>query len=82
MIDGSATDARRLVVCSLRYPSRKAGVVEAALYGSSDGGETWKPLHVDSGDAVVSEVACAVGKSDTVYFVSSHNGQPMRAACI
>ncbi len=69
----STTDPRRLIACALRTRERTA-TVQAVLYGSPDGGASWRTLRADSTTNFVSEVSCAAGAEGTVYFVNSPTG--------
>lgn len=71
MIGTSPTDSKHLVVCALRNRPGTATIMQAVLYGSEDGGETWRTLFADSTGPAVSETACALSRGQTVYFNGS-----------
>src|SRR5690349_924431 len=47
-IAASPVDSKHLVVCGMRNRPGTATFMQAVLYGSDDGGETWRTLAVDS----------------------------------
>ncbi len=52
----------------------RSATIQAVLYGSTDGGTSWHTLRADSVTQFVSEVTCATGAPQTVYFVRSRGG--------
>lgn len=75
MINASPTDSKHIVVCGLRSRSETAIQLQAALYGSDDGGESWRTLYADSVASASSEAACTLGRESTTYFVDSRSSE-------
>src|ERR1051325_7615374 len=59
-IAASPTNPNVVVACSLRDAAQTAHEIEALIYGSVDGGESWKVLKVDNDLPTNSEVTCAM----------------------
>ena len=68
-IEADSGSSDRLIVCAQRTTPSKALDMEGILYGSTDGGESWRMLFEDGSPS--SEVSCGLGSDDAVYFVDS-----------
>lgn len=73
-IAANSQKATDLLICGIENSARIGGVFSAVLYGSHNGGNTWKELKRDSSESVRSEASCAFGNTGRLYFVRS--GQP------
>ncbi|HEY1730032.1 MAG TPA: hypothetical protein VGG22_16810 [Candidatus Baltobacteraceae bacterium] len=67
----SRTNAEHVAVCALRLSAKTGHDVQAILYGSVDGGESWRILKSTSAYPSNSEVSCAMSGDDTIYFAMS-----------
>jgi hypothetical protein len=67
----SPANPEKLIACALQNDQTTASALHAVLFGSIDGGENWVPLFSDHSASLQSEVSCAVGWRDTIYFVDS-----------
>lgn len=73
-LTSSPSSQRHLAVCALRSAAQGGAVSQAVLYGSEDGGESWRTLLTDSSSGIVSEVSCGLGSGNAAYFVASRRG--------
>jgi hypothetical protein len=73
MLAASPDDPSRIVACS-QFTPPQGTMLRAVMYGSRDGGATWRTLYTDSSAGRISEVACALGRGDTAYLTTSEQG--------
>jgi hypothetical protein len=76
----SSTDSRHLVACSVRNRPERNAATHSVLYGSDDGGTSWRKLYADDDALLSSESSCALGSKGRIYFISSRVDEEGKAA--
>ena|SRR5688572_14972367 len=56
----TSPDGERILICRQRNRPDRGAFMQTVLYGSDDGGESWRELLADS--VLTSEVSCALGE--------------------
>src|SRR5690348_16729357 len=67
----SPTNPEHLIVCPEWNNPSTGHFLQGAIYGSSDGGESWRRLKTTTGFSSNSEVMCTMDGDNGIYFTAS-----------